>query len=77
MRRMRTVFAAIAALIAIAVTGTTPAIAGTYVLRPDGDVVSQWSRSGAPTAWEALDDPVTRPTSVGGTDYVFACAPAG
>jgi Polysaccharide lyase len=48
------------------------ASAGSYSLRPDGDVTSQWSKVGAPTAWEALDDPVAQPTSVGTTDYISA-----
>jgi hypothetical protein len=49
------------------------AAALTSTLRPDGDVLRQWS--GTPgTAWAALDDPVTQPTSVPATDYIYAGA---
>jgi hypothetical protein len=48
------------------------AAAGSYSLRPDGDVTSQWSKTGASTAWGALDDNVTQPTSVGTADYISA-----
>lgn len=50
-----------------------PATALTVTLRPDADVVRQWS--GTPgTAWAALDDPVTQPTAVPATDYIYAGA---
>ena len=61
----------VTALAATVVWPVQSAAALTSVLRPDGDVVRQWT--GTPgTAWTALDDPVTQPTSVPATDYIHA-----
>jgi hypothetical protein len=35
----------------------------TYTLRPNADVTSQWTVSGPATAWEALDEAITQPTT--------------
>ncbi|MEU0883352.1 polysaccharide lyase [Lentzea sp. NPDC005914] len=49
------------------------ATALTSTLRPDADVLRQWS--GTPgSAWASLDDPVTQPTTVPATDYIYAGA---
>jgi hypothetical protein len=63
---------ALAGLIAMPVASAS---AAGYSLRPDADVTSQWSKVGASTAWAALDDNVTQPTSVGTADYISAGAP--
>jgi hypothetical protein len=42
------------------------------VLRPDGDVVRQWTGGTAGTAAAAIDDPVTQPTAVAATDYIYS-----
>jgi hypothetical protein len=63
---------ALAGLIAMPVASAS---AAGYSLRPDADVTSQWSTVGASTAWAALDDSVTQPTSVGTADYISAGAP--
>lgn len=47
------------------------------VLRPDGDIVSEWRHPTTPTAWEALDDDETPPTSVPSIDYIHPAGTAG
>jgi hypothetical protein len=42
------------------------------VLRPNGDVVRQWTGGTPGTAAAAIDDPVTQPTSVAATDYIYS-----
>jgi hypothetical protein len=42
------------------------------VLRPDGDVVRLWTGGTAGTAAAAIDDPVTQPTAVAATDYIYS-----
>ena len=46
--------------------------AATYNLRPNTTVSNQWSIGGAPTVWEALDDPVIQPTSVSSADAIYS-----
>ncbi|HEX8346036.1 MAG TPA: polysaccharide lyase [Actinoplanes sp.] len=50
----------------------TPVTGPQTVLRPDGDVVRQWTGGTAGTAAAAIDDPVTQPTAVAATDYVYS-----
>jgi hypothetical protein len=42
------------------------------VLRPDGDVVRQWTGGSTGTAAAAIDDPVTQPAAVAAADYVYS-----
>jgi len=42
------------------------------VLRPDGDVVREWTSGTAGPAWSALDDAVVQPASVPAADYIYA-----
>jgi hypothetical protein len=64
---------AMAVMACLTVLSAQPAVALTSTLRPDGDVVRQWS--GTPgAAWAALDDPTTQPTAVPATDYIYAGA---
>jgi hypothetical protein len=62
--------ALVAVLTVLATINVTAASAATYALRPDADVTSQWSKVGASTAWDALNDGVAQPTAVGTTDYI-------
>lgn len=62
-----------AAGIAVAVLATAgPASAGTLIKRPDGDLTVAWQVRNGTSAWSALDDPVTQPTSVPAGDYIWA-----
>jgi hypothetical protein len=49
---------------------------GSVVLRPDGDIVRAWTGGTPGSAAAALDDPVTQPTAVPATDYIYARDPA-
>jgi hypothetical protein len=60
----------LAAVVALSAINVATASAATYTLRPDADVSSQWSKVGATSAWDALNDGVTQPTSVGTADYI-------
>jgi Polysaccharide lyase len=73
MRRSLSLIGAGIAVAALLVVSAQQAAALTSMLRPDGDVLKQWSGS-AGAAWAALDDPVTQPASVPATDYIFAGA---
>ncbi|GGQ85632.1 hypothetical protein [Couchioplanes azureus] len=61
---------------ALAVTAgpASPAAAAdaAVVLRPDGDVVREWSSGTPGPAWSALDDAVVQPASVSSADYIYA-----
>jgi hypothetical protein len=65
-------------LIALAVVAgawggsTAVAEAATQTLRPDNDAVSGWQKVEAPSAWEAIDDPVASGSSVPATDLIKA-----
>jgi Polysaccharide lyase len=66
--------AALAAVAAVVLSVAMPAVPAaaltTSVLRPNADVVRQWT--GTPgTAWAALDDPVTEPATVPATDHIY------
>jgi hypothetical protein len=67
--------ACLAALTGLVAAQVAPADGSSYTLRPDGDVTSQWENVGASSAWAALDDDVTQPTSVDTADYISAGAP--
>jgi hypothetical protein len=62
------------ALGALALTLLTEAdaAASPVVLRPDGDVVRQWTGGTPGTAAAALDDPVVQPAPVPAADYIYA-----
>lgn len=51
------------------------ATGGSSLLRPDGDITSQWRLGGSSTAWEALDDEVTEPTAVPAEQFVYEKTP--
>ena len=65
---------AISLLLVMLTAGQASAAQSTYTLRPDADVSSQWSKVGAATAADALDDGVTQPSAVGTTDYISSGA---
>jgi len=65
---------------AVAMFGTmsTLAIANTtHYLRPNGQGSSlkNWKVTGAPSVWEALDDPVTETETPTATDYIYSESP--
>ncbi|GLY03945.1 polysaccharide lyase [Actinoplanes sp. NBRC 101535] len=53
----------------------TPVTGPETVLRPDGDVLRQWTGGTTGTAAAALDDAVTQPTAVPAADYIYAGGP--
>ncbi|WP_433728149.1 hypothetical protein ACQP2Y_14200 [Actinoplanes sp. CA-051413] len=65
---------ALAAPAGAAPPGTPAAAAAdtSVVLRPDGDIVRQWTSGTAGPAWSALDDAVVQPASVSAADYIYA-----
>ncbi|MEV4641237.1 hypothetical protein AB0J80_28235 [Actinoplanes sp. NPDC049548] len=63
--------ASTAALTVAAPPGAAAADAG-VVLRPDGDVVREWTSGTPGPAWSALDDAVLQPASVSAADYIYA-----
>jgi glucose/arabinose dehydrogenase len=52
--------------------GGASAPGGTYRLRPNVDITSEWVVDGAPTAWDALDDSVAQPTAPTADNYLWA-----
>ena len=52
--------------------GESAAAAASAVLRPDGDVVRQWTGGTPGPAWSAIDDAVIQPTGVAATDYIWS-----
>jgi hypothetical protein len=72
-RRARRLRLGLVAGVVVAAGATAPtgaAGATTTIVRPDGDVVRQWT--GTPgTAWSALDDAVAQPAAVGAADYIY------
>jgi len=52
--------------------GESAAATPSAVLRPDGDVIRQWSGGTPGPAWSAVDDDVTQPTSVSANDYIWS-----
>jgi hypothetical protein len=47
-----------------------PPLPGSYLLRPDSDLLTGWSVYGATSAWSALDESITTSTRASATDYV-------
>ena len=47
------------------------------ILRPNGDITNTWTKTGATTAWQALDENVSSPTAATTVDYIQSAAVAG
>lgn len=69
---------AVASLVAAATTAvllSPPAQGATSTLRPDADITSAWAVSGAPSAWDALNDITAQPTAPAGGDQITSGGP--
>jgi len=77
--RRPTALALLALALSALATGADAASAATTYLRPDADgsIGGAWSVVGAPTAWEALDDPVISAQTPSSSDYIASNGSAG
>jgi hypothetical protein len=67
------------ALAVLGLAGAHPALApraeaATNVLRPDTDITNTWQVTPGGAAYAAVDDPVTQPTAVPATEWLYAGA---
>ncbi|MGN9809546.1 hypothetical protein ACTMSW_09320 [Micromonospora sp. BQ11] len=73
LRRVAVATSLLLAVLSAVVAVAAPAAAAPIVIRPNGDVVRQWT--GTPgSAWAAIDDPVVQPTAVPADYFIYGSA---
>ena len=71
-RWVRQMLATVSLMASLTMLNGTPVAAATATLRPDGDVVREWTGGTQGSAWAAIDDDVAAPTTVDAADYIFS-----